>query len=320
MNPAPRINGSVKKPELYKEAWIWCLAILLLVAVVGCSTCGKDPAPKQESSTLPLSQPEDRPGLHNVVHVSRTIYSGGEPHGEEAFQELARMGIKTVVSVDGAMPAVDAAERYGLRYVHIPIGYDGVSPEAGLSFAQVAREAKGPVYIHCHHGKHRGPAAAAVVMLACGEGDHADARELLQVAGTSPEYDGLWRDVAAYKPPTEGTALPPLVAQAKVDSMVLAMAMIDRHYDNLKYSQEAGWQTPADHPDIVPAREALLLREQFHEIVRNQADLDPQLIQWLRQSEGLAGSIEEGLKQGRPMDEALTQLKAACKQCHSKYR
>src|SRR5262245_48501413 len=62
-------------------------------------------------------------GLENLICVSERIYSGGQPQGEQAFQSLARLGVKTVVSVDGARPDVDAAHRNGLRYVHVPIGY-----------------------------------------------------------------------------------------------------------------------------------------------------------------------------------------------------
>ena len=41
-----------------------------------------------------------------------------------------------------------------------PIGYDGVPREQALRMIKAVQVAKGPVYFHCHHGKHRGPAGA----------------------------------------------------------------------------------------------------------------------------------------------------------------
>src|SRR5438094_677830 len=79
------------------------------------------------------------------------------PDGDEGFHSLQQLGIKTIVSVDGARPEVDLARKYGLRYVHLPIGYDAVPREQALRIARAIRDLPGPVYIHCHHGRHRGP-------------------------------------------------------------------------------------------------------------------------------------------------------------------
>ncbi|GIW97707.1 MAG: hypothetical protein KatS3mg111_1040 [Pirellulaceae bacterium] len=144
------------------------------------------------------------PHLHNLLRVSRLIYCGGEPTGEAAFADLARLGIKTVVSVDGARPNLELAKKYGLRYVHIPIGYDGISEAAGLALASLVRHADGPYYIHCHHGQHRGPAAAAVACVAAGVASGAEAVAILEQAGTSKSYHGLWRDVVHYASPAVG--------------------------------------------------------------------------------------------------------------------
>lgn len=100
------------------------------------------------------------PDVENFLQFSADVYSGGEPVEETTFSALAAIGVRTVVSVDGAMPDVAAAERNGLRYVHIPMGYDGVQADVLGSLHAVLAEAKGRFYVHCHHGVHRGPAAA----------------------------------------------------------------------------------------------------------------------------------------------------------------
>src|SRR5262249_15241787 len=150
------------------------------------------------------------------------------------FASLAKMGIRTVISVDGARPAVDAAHAHGLRYIHIPIGYDGVPTRAAAALARAVREAEGPIYIHCHHGKHRGPAAAAVACIAARNVSGIDALQILELAGTGKEYPGLWRDVVACTAPSADEKPPELVEVAEVDSLAAAMAGVDRHWDNVK--------------------------------------------------------------------------------------
>ncbi len=44
------------------------------------------------------------PGLPNFFAVGTNLFSGGQPEGDAAFAELARLGVKTIVSVDGAKP------------------------------------------------------------------------------------------------------------------------------------------------------------------------------------------------------------------------
>ncbi|EMI21132.1 hypothetical protein RMSM_01919, partial [Rhodopirellula maiorica SM1] len=75
--------------------------------------------------------------------MTERIYSGAQPDDESAFAEIAKLGVRTVVSVDGARPDVAAAKRAGLRYVHIPIGYDGVGQAASESIVNLIKNAEG---------------------------------------------------------------------------------------------------------------------------------------------------------------------------------
>lgn len=287
-----------------------------------------EPAPLVDGvpNLLPEGPTEaDYPHLHNLMQVTGRLYSGGEPKDEEAFAELAALGVRTVVSVDGARPDVDAAQRHGLRYVHIPIGYDGVSEEAGMMLTRLVRDADGPFYLHCHHGVHRGPAAAAIACVADGAADGNGALAILQKAGTSRDYAGLWRDVEGFSPPAAGAALPELVSVAEVGSLAAAMAQIDRAADNLKLCQEADWQTPPDHPDVAPAREALLVKEGFRETARQLAevnDYDEPFLNWMREAEQAATALETALgSDGNSTARAtFATLQNQCKRCHGVYR
>jgi protein tyrosine phosphatase (PTP) superfamily phosphohydrolase (DUF442 family) len=258
-----------------------------------------------------------------LLQVTDRVFSGGEPVGADAFASLAKLGIKTIVSVDGSEPNVAEAKKHGLRYVHIPIGYDGVTSNAALSFTRVMRDVAGPVYFHCHHGTHRGPAAAAVACVAAGVATPVAALEILKRAGTSTNYAGLWRDVAAFMPPRPQTVLPDLTEIAKVDSMVAAMAKIDRAFDNLKLCRQADWGVPPGHPDLVPSQEALLLKEALRETGRTQtANLEERFRLWLSESEVLAGRLESSLRTASNANatRAFDELNRSCTRCHKAYR
>src|SRR5581483_11908914 len=105
----------------------------------------------------------EAPGIENLYRISDRIYSGSSPTGDAAFEALAKLGVKTIITVDGAQPDVDLAARHGLRYVHIPVGYNGISSNSALQLVKAAQSFSGPIYVHCHHGLHRGPTAAAVI-------------------------------------------------------------------------------------------------------------------------------------------------------------
>jgi len=309
---------------------------ILMQAVSGCrapsaesedrrfDASAEDPQEDLQHPAFPQKLGDDLPGLHNVIWVGDGLLSGGEPQGEEGFASLARLGIKTVVSVDGARPNIESARESGIRYVHIPIGYDSVPNRAGLALARVAREADGPVYIHCHLGRHRGPAAAAIACIASGKTKPKEALQILETAGTGKEYAGLWRDVEAYIPPSADAELPELFEAAPVESLAAAMSSIDRHWDNLKLCRDSGWQTPSDHPDLAAAQEALVLREAFHEASRagQSGRFDERFQEWLAEAESVAAALEAGLRQPEheDADERLQHLERSCKRCHEAYR
>lgn len=274
------------------------------------------------SKASPSGSVASKPAIENIHPLTPQLISGGQPKGDAAFSKLAEMGVKTIVSVDGAKPDLELAKKYGLRYIHIPIGYDGVDAEAQAALTHLVREAPGPIFIHCHHGKHRGPAAAAVACMAAGDMNREQAAEFMKLAGTGKEYKGLWRDVAAFKPLPTDAKLPPLVESVQEDSLAGAMAGLDRAWDGMKLCQAAGWKTPADHADLAPAHEALLVWEGLSESRRMAENSDPQLVKWLDEAVAEAAQLRQAVQAG---DEAAAsrqfkQVEAACARCHEQYR
>ena len=298
--------------------------LVLPVTVIGLHLSAADPRPQAEDApTFPLLFEDELSPLHNLIQVSPRLYSGSEPHGSESFTRLKELGVTAILSVDGAVPDVEAARAFGIRYVHIPIGYDGISKEEAAAMTRVMREVQGPVYVHCHHGKHRGPAAAAICALADGTFQQGDGETLLKLAQTSPDYAGLYRDVAAFQPLPTDAELPMLVEVAEIEPLVAAMARLGRLHDELKAMQTAGWQPDAEHPDRLPNQVALLLMEELRESGRNlSAGYGDDFVAMMKDCETAANAMAEQLAAGdnTAADASFKSAQAACAACHKDYR
>jgi len=266
--------------------------------------------------------------LPNPVRIHERVISGGLPAGDAAFAELQELGVKTVISVDGAKPDVATAEKYGMRYVHLPHSYDGVPQQRAKELAKAVRDLPGPIYIHCHHGKHRSPAASAVACVGAGLIRPEDAATVLNVAGTSEAYRGLFQSADAAQAFDKALLdeLPAeFPAEAKLPAMAEAMVEIEHIHDRLKAIEKAGWQTPTDMPALVPDHEALLLREQFTELLRTKelAGKSAKFQALTKEAEALCQALEDELKKPTKAD-AATKLFAAvshnCTGCHTAFR
>ncbi len=285
------------------------------------------PAAKTDTKIEGPLTPVDIAQVHNALKWSDNIYSGSCPHGEAGFKALAAQGIKTIVTVDGAKPEADLARKYGLRYVHIPVEYSGIAREDAIKIIRAVRDLPGPVFIHCHHGIHRGPAAAALVAIALANYDHTEADAALKQAGTGANYKGLWGDVDAFSVPTQAeidAADNTFPESAAPHALAAAMVHIDERFDNLKTVKANRFQAVADHPDIDPAHEALLLREAFTELLRGEdtAKRGADYTAKMRAALDAAQKLEDAVKAGKT-DEANTAFdatKASCGSCHKLFR
>jgi len=266
--------------------------------------------------------------LHNVFRIDDTLYSGSGPATEADFKDLAKLGVKVLISVDGGKPAVELAHKYGMRYVHLPIGYDAVPQARADELTKATQTAGGPVYLHCHHGKHRGPSAIAAVCRALKKWTPQQAEEFLKQAGTSPDYAGLYRDVAAFRPPT-AEKLAKLPAKfpevAKTEPLVDAMVAIDEHFDALKVAQKAGWTKTATFPALTPTQTAALIWERYRELARDPAvdKLGTDFRAKLTEAEEVAGGLRDLLRISEDTTEIDAAFKRAaqnCVDCHKAHR
>lgn len=306
-----------------------CPVFVLAWLVLGLPVWGQGLGPRKlESQTLP-----------NLVQVHQRVISGGVPAGDAAFAELARRGVKTIISVDGATPDLATAHRYGLRYVHLPHGYDGIPPTRVEQLAKAVRDLDGPIYVHCHHGKHRSPVAATAACVAAGMLPAADALDVLELAGTDPSYRGLFdtaRRTRLLDPERLDSLSVDFSEVAEIPPLAEAMVALDHTYQHLLQIQQADWSSPADHPDLAPAHEARLLREHFTEMLRIDRDEreTEEFRRYLQNSEAAARRLEAALRSEptsfpeladetrarESRSRLLERIRDECKACHVKYR
>lgn len=306
----------------------FCLLIGVAFGLLATVATGHEALP---SSVRPLSH---TPGVHNVFALCTDVFSGSTPDGEAGFRFLAGLGVKTIISVDGAKPDVASARKYGIRYVHLPHGYDGISTNVQLQLAKAGAELPGPVYVHCHHGKHRGPAAAALICLNSHSWTHGQADAWLRLAGTATNYSGLFEAVRTFKtwsPAELECVAAEFPETAQVPGLVEAMVGIDERWEHLKAVQRAGYTTPPAHPDLQPANETLILREHYREAQRSPDSLTrgDAFLGQLKKAEASAEHAESLLRKfaarGSPeirqdLDKAFDALARDCAACHRTYR
>jgi len=257
--------------------------------------------------------------LARLLQISPDIYSGAQPKTDDAFRSLKELGIKTIVSVDAARPNEEAALAEGMRYIHIPIGYDAIPEAASLAYAQLMREVELPVFIHCHHGRQRGPAASAIALRASTGCSSEAALAVLHAAGTSKKYEGLWRDVEAWTPSALDAEPVVLSALHELPAFTVKMAGIDRTWDTIKQLREEDWESVS----LVPQTQLLLQQLQDCAGLNPAEHIEDQelhrglddVVSFAERMQVAAEALDKDL-----LEESYRDLRASCNDCHADYR
>ena len=193
---------------------------------------------------------------------------------------------------------------------------------------------EGPVFVHCHHGKHRGPAAVGVICQGLEGWSAEQATNWMIQAGTSHDYPGLFRANAAFRMPGAealASVSDRFPSSAEVDGLVEAMVQIDQVWDRLKALQSAGWKVSSESTKVQPAAEALLMVEAFREMRRGtdvrlkQPGFAKHLDQGEEQSLQLyqvlaAPDRRDAVELASRASERLAAIGQACAACHKKFR
>lgn len=312
---------------------------LFALAAPGCTSPGDDspdsgrpvaerPAPTGIAPEALMAAGEEH-GIHNLGEVAPGLFRGAQPEGEESFRYLASLGVRTILTVDGATPDAEGAAKHGIRYIHVPIEYAGITDDEKARIARVAQlHGNDGLYVHCHHGKHRGPAAMGVVWMTRDGVSSDEVVADMKKAGTDPKYRGLYAVAQSFVCPSQDVldAIPDsaLTAAAPVQGIIEAMVAIDASFVRMKNAKKAGWKVSADHPDVNPPHEARILAERFRELARtdeaqsHSADFKG----WLAASEEAAWAMEKAIEagDGAAAAKSLEVINKSCNSCHDVYR
>ncbi len=96
--------------------------------------------------------------IENFGKMNEKFFRGAQPK-EEDFNDLAALGIKTIINLrkDPTRYEKRAVEALGMRYVHIPMSARRYPKNEQVEyFLQLATDPNtGPFYVHCVGGRHR---------------------------------------------------------------------------------------------------------------------------------------------------------------------
>ena len=103
--------------------------------------------------------------IKNFGQMDERFFRGGQPKKEQ-FQQLAALGIKTVIDLrdNPKAYAKESVEVLGMRYINIPMS-DSEYPESAKieEFLKLVGDpATGKFFVHCAGGRHRTGVAGAV--------------------------------------------------------------------------------------------------------------------------------------------------------------
>lgn len=310
--------------------------LLLVAAAAGLTLMGRvERQSAPETAKVLAAVPEsirsihqsNAAGLHNVYRLGHTLYSGSSPDEEGAFASLSQLGIKTIISVDGAQPDVEAAHAHGMRYVHLPITYSSVPHETLIGLVRATQELPGPIYLHCHHGKHRGPAAAVALWRCLDKRVTPDqAMATMKLIGTADRYQGLFESVRELDCPTGdelNAAKSELPEVSHVPPLAKTMADIDRMWDRVavpvvgRNSTTLSMQLTTAYDVVEQFREAARLAEVPDEMQPEFAAIEQDL-------EKLAEIIKDEVRQPAEVStrraDAVAKVKEHCDRCHARFR
>ncbi len=147
-----------------------------------------------QTIATPIASP-----IPHLARIDDGLYRGGQPDAQ-GYDELRRLGVRTIVSLRQHHDERRAVESRGFSYVHIPLQADifGSEPptEAQVRefFDVVLDPARRPVYFHCAHGQDRTGTMAALYRIEVDRWSNEDAVEEMHAFG----YHDFFRDLIGY--------------------------------------------------------------------------------------------------------------------------
>ena len=140
-----------------------------------------------------------------VLCLSPSLMTGGQP-SERAFGVIAKNGFRTVLNLRAASEGIDpardraAAEREGMRYLHIPVESRAPRDEQAEEFVRVVRdESNHPIFVHCATANRVGAFMLIYRVLEDGWGEERALEEATRIGLRGAELQRFALDYVARK-------------------------------------------------------------------------------------------------------------------------
>lgn len=135
-------------------------------------------------------------GCPNLHKVSDTLYRGAQPT-KEGFENLKKLGVKTIVNLRDHHSDTELLQARGLHYVSIPMDTLDIKTQTVVDFLRVAVDPNtAPVFVHCQYGADRtGTMVAAYRMVVQ---DWNQDRAIREMTRGGFGYHPFWTELPAF--------------------------------------------------------------------------------------------------------------------------
>jgi len=138
----------------------------------------------------------DGTSVKNLYKIEDGLYRGAQPTSA-GFQELRKLGVKTVLNVAGGAGDDGLIEKDSLKLFHVPMRAWGLRDDLVLQALRVMTDpANRPLIIHCQHGADRTGALVALYRVVVQGWTKQKAVEEMDRGGY--HHSSLWRNLDEY--------------------------------------------------------------------------------------------------------------------------
>ncbi len=139
---------------------------------------------------------DPRPGLDNFFWVSDGLYRGAQPE-RQGFEELRKLGVKTVVNLRTFHSDRAECRKAGLKYVHITVQAWEMEEEEVVEFLKAVIDPQNqPVFVHCMHGADRTGVMSAIYRIAVQGWSREEAIKEMTEGGF--HFHSMWKEIVEY--------------------------------------------------------------------------------------------------------------------------
>ncbi|MCC6124509.1 MAG: dual specificity protein phosphatase family protein [Pirellulales bacterium] len=179
-----------------QKAFQFVSPIFLLAYLVSWGLAFQAPAAEPAKTSRDWAKAVKKPGLPNLHKVNDRLYRGAQPE-ETGYEELAKMGIKTVICLRETDPDREAIKRVKLECIHIPVKTWNPTKDQVVQFLKAATDKrKQPIYVHCRHGSDRTGTMCAIYRVAVESWSKEDA--IREMTKGDFGFHSLWTNLIRF--------------------------------------------------------------------------------------------------------------------------